>query len=133
MIRVKHMILWHIMYQKQSSNCFVHSNGHRNKMTIILKCVVHMSFRIDVLELHWNQDTFMKIISWNKYTNTAFMQTSPTYDSAIDFNQQFLSDIDQSQIKHAYACKSTNILHLDDIREMNLLFQNQNTQDRNSS
>ena len=59
----------------------------------------------DVLELHWSQDTFMKTISWDKYSNTAFMRTSPTSDSAIKFNKQFLSDTNQSQIEHAYACK----------------------------
>ena len=84
----------------------------------------------DVLELLWNQDIFMKIISKDKYTNTAFMQTSPTFDRAIKFIKQFLSDTDQSQIERAYTCKSTNRSHLDKIREMNLFIQNQKTQDK---
>ena len=51
----------------------------------------------------------MKTISWDKYTNTAFLRKSPIFDNAIKFNKQFLVDTNQSQIEHTYAYESTNI------------------------
>ena len=64
-----------------------------------------MSFRIR----YFTGIRTMKTISWDKYTNTAFLRKSPIFDNAIKFNKQFLVDTNQSQIEHTYAYESTNI------------------------
>ena len=59
------------------------------------------------------------------------MHTSPDYNKAIEFNKQFIMNTDQSSIEHAYTCKSTNIQTMDEIKELNLLFETNKLQDAN--
>ena len=77
----------------------------------------------DVIELHWSQNKYTKTIPWDRNTNTVFMRTSPQYNKAIEFNKQFMANNKQSGIEHAYTCKSINIQTLDEVRELNLLFE----------